>query len=84
MIMTILYNSFTSTPEFYIFLGIVGSTAAGYLAVKCWSMVKSYVKGCVEDGVDELEKEILREIDMKQGEIWRHFDEIQRDHKNRS
>jgi len=81
MLATIFYNeyeSLTSTPEFYIFLGIVGSTAVGYVAFKSWSAIKSYVKNSIENLRDELEQEIFREMDTRESEIYRTMDEFVR------
>jgi len=76
MIATIFYNEpLTSTPEFYIFLGIVGSVGAGYLAVKSWCAIKSHIKNSIEDLRDELETEIYREMDTRQDEMYRQMED---------
>jgi len=63
------------TPEFYIFIGIVGSVAAGYLAMKSWSMIKSHIKSSIEDLRHDMETEIYREMDTRQDEMYRRMED---------
>jgi len=63
------------TPEFYIFIGIVGSVAAGYLAMKSWSMIKSHIKSSIEDLRHDMETEIYREMDTRQDEMYRQMED---------
>ena len=87
-----LANAFYINPEFYFTIAIIV-----YLMVKSWLGIKSFIRQSSEDVRDEVEREIYRELDMRQDEIYRQMDtrqdnidrrmenfvEIERDHKNR-
>jgi len=67
------------TPEFYLFIGIVGTSFVGFLGYMTWEAMKSYVQGHVNDIQNEMEREIYRDMEQRSDEIYRRIDEIEAD-----
>ena len=69
------------TPEFYLFIGIVGTSFIAFLGYMAWDAMKSYVQNHVGDIQHEMEREIYRDMDQRSDEIYRRIEEIDNDNK---